>query len=46
MGGAGYVKGQEKNSMECLLEDLRAFGINTDQWTTAAQDEEEWHKTA
>ena len=22
--------------MECLLDDLRAFGMNTDQWTTAA----------
>ena len=27
--------------MGCFLDDLRAFGINTDQWTTAAQDEEE-----
>ena len=24
--------------MACFLDDLRAFGINTDQWTTAAQD--------
>ena len=32
--------------MWCFLDDLRAFGINTDQWTTAAQDEGEWHKTA
>ena len=32
--------------MGCLLDDLRAFGINADQWTTAAQDEVEWHKTA
>ena len=23
----------------CFLHDLRAFGINADQWTTAAQDE-------
>ena len=30
----------------CLLEDLRDFGINADQWTTAAQDEGEWRKTA
>ena len=26
--------------MGCFLDDLRAFGINADQWTTAAQDEE------
>ena len=24
---------------------LRAFGINADQWTTAAQDEGEWRRT-
>ena len=32
--------------MGCLLNDLRVFGINADQWTTAAQDEGEWRKTA
>ena len=32
--------------MGFLLDDLRAFGIKTDQWTTAAQDEGEWHRTA
>ena len=31
--------------MECLLDDLRAFGINADQWTTVAQDEGECRKT-
>ena len=36
--------GQEKEWMGCLLDDLRAFGINADQWTTAAQDEREWRK--
>ena len=29
-----------------FLDDRRAFGINTDQWTTAAQDEGEWRRTA
>ena len=29
--------GQEKDWMECFLDDLRAFGINADQLTTAAQ---------
>ena len=28
------------------LDDLRAFGINADRWTTAAQDEGEWRRTA
>ena len=32
--------------MGCLLDDLRVFGINVHQWTTAAQDEEEWRRTA
>ena len=41
VGGAGCcVRGQEKEwMMGCFLDDLRAFGINADQWTTAAQDE-------
>ena len=29
-----------------FLDDLRACGINTDQWTIAAQDEGEWRRTA
>ena len=32
--------------MGCFLEDLRALGINAHQWTTAAQDEGEWRRTA
>ena len=32
--------------MGCFLDDLRAFGINAEQWTTAPQDEEEWCRTA
>ena len=32
--------------MGCFLDDLRAFGINADQWTTAAQDEWEWRRAA
>ena len=46
VGGAGYVGGQEKEWMGCFLDDLRAFGINADQWTTAAQGEGEWRRTA
>ena len=40
-GGAGCTRGQKKEWMGCFLDDLRAFGINADQWTTAAQDEGE-----
>ena len=32
--GAGCAGGQEKESMGCSLDDLRAFDINADQWTT------------
>ena len=46
VGGAGCVGGQEKEWMGCFLDDLIAFGINADQWTTAAQDEGEWRRTA
>ena len=46
VGGAGCVGNQEKEWMGCSLDDLRAFGINTDQWTTAAQDEGGWRRTA
>ena len=46
VGGAGCVGGQEKEWMGCFLDDLGAFGINVDQWTTAAQDEGEWRRTA
>ena len=46
MGGTGCVRGQEKAWVGCFLDDLRAFGINADQWTTAAQDEGEWRRTA
>ena len=46
VGGAGCVRGQEKEWMRCFLDDLRAFGINADQWTTAAQDEGGWRRTS
>ena len=38
--------GQEKEWMGCFLDGLRAFVINANQWTTAAQDEGEWRRTA
>ena len=46
VGGTGCVGEQEKEWMGCFLGDLRAFGMNADQWTTAAQDEGEWRRTA
>ena len=46
MGGAGCVGRKEKEWMGCFLDDLRAFGINADQWTAASQDEGEWRRTA
>ena len=45
-GGAGCVGDQEKEWMGSFLDDLRAFGINADQWTAAAQNEGEWRRTA
>ena len=44
VGGADCGGGQQKVWMGCFLDDLRAFGINADQWTTAAQDEGEWRR--
>ena len=44
VGDEDYVGGQKKEWMGYFL-DLRAFGINADQWTTAAQDEGEWRRT-
>ena len=48
VGGAGMCGGgrQEKEWMGCILDDLRAFGINANQWMTGAQDEGEWRRTA
>ena len=46
VGGAGCVEGQEKEWMGYFLDDLRAFGINANQWTTAAQAEGDWRRTA
>ena len=46
VGGAGCVGGKNKSGWGCFLDDLRDFGINAKQWTTAAQDEGEWRMTA
>ena len=43
----GLCGGPGKRVDGVFLDDLlRAFGINADQWTTAAQDEGEWRRTA
>ena len=46
VGGAGCVGRQEEEWVGCSLDDLRAFGIHADQWTSAAQDKREWAKTS
>ena len=46
VGGTGCVGGQEKEWMGCFLDDLRAFDINANQWTTAAQGGGGWRRTA
>ena len=43
--GHGLCGGAGKIVNGVFLDDLRAFGINADQWTTAAQDEGEWRRT-
>ena len=45
-GRRGLCRGPGKRVDGVFLDDLRAFGINADQWTTAAQDEGEWRRTA
>ena len=40
MGGAGCVGARKKSGWGV------SFGINADPWTTAAQDEGEWRRTA
>ena len=46
VGGVDCGGGGGKEWMRCFLDDLRVFGINAGQWTTAAQDEGEWCRTA
>ena len=42
IGGRGLHGGRQKKEwLGCLLDDLRAFGINADQCTTVAQDKGE-----
>ena len=43
VGCVGGVKAKEW--IGYLLDDLRAFDVNADQWTSAAQDERKWYKT-
>ena len=46
-GGRGLCGGPGKRvDVWCFLNHLRAFGINADQWKTAAQDKGEWRRTA
>ena len=45
-GWRGLSRGQKKEGTGCFPDDLRAFAINADQWTTAVQDERGWRKMA
>ena len=45
VAGAGCVETRKKSGL-AVMDDLRAFGINADQWTTAAQNEGGWRRTA
>ena len=45
-GRCGLRGGQGKEGMGYFLDDLRGFGTKVDQWTTVAQDEGEWRRTA
>ena len=45
VGSASCAGDQEKEWIGCFLDDLRVFGINAGQWTSAAQDEGEWRRT-
>ena len=46
VGGVGCVADQEKDWIGCFLNDLRAFGINADEWMIPAQDEGSWYRAA
>ena len=46
-GGRGLRGGRQKKEWTgSLLDDLRVFVINANQWMTAAQDDGKWRKTA
>ena len=45
-GAAGCVGGKGKEWMRYSLDDLGVFCINVDQWTTEAQNEAKWRRTA
>lgn len=44
MRGAVFLGELDDEWMNCLLEDLGAFGVQIDQWMIAAQDAGEWFK--
>ena len=46
IGGGCRLCERPGKRVDGFLDDLRAFGINADQWTTAAQNEGEWRRTA
>ena len=46
VGARGLREGAGKRVNGVFLNDLIAFDINADEWTTAAQDGGEWRRTA
>ena len=42
--GVRFLRGAGKEWMGCLVNELRAFGIETDQWVIDTQDVDEWCK--
>lgn len=45
VGGTTSTGWQEEEWIGFFLGNLRAFAIQTEQWMTAAQDADDWHKT-
>ena len=43
---AGCMEGARKSVDDFFLDDLRAFGVNADLWTTATKDDGEWCRAA
>ena len=46
VGQERQFNGRHKDWPRCLFEDMKAFGIESEGWTTRARDEVEWHSCA
>ena len=43
-GQERQFNGRHKDWLRCLSENMKAFGIESEGWTTRARDEVEWHR--